>query len=64
MTSLYSSVSAATSTWGGPILISAQAMGSTIHSGIETTMPDGPSTLRNLPVARSSTRRTLTFRPT
>lgn len=48
---------------GGPILIPAQAMGSTIQPDTETTTPDGPSTLRNRLIARSSTRRTLTLRP-
>jgi hypothetical protein len=41
----------------------AQITGSTIQPGIDTTMPDGPSTLRKRPVARSSTRRTLIFCP-
>lgn len=43
--------------------LSAQIKGSIIQDGIETTTPDGPSTLRNWPVARCSTRRTLTFKP-
>lgn len=41
----------------------AQMTGSTIQPGIETTMRDGPSTLRKRPIARSSTRRTRIFCP-
>lgn len=47
VTSLFRSDSAARSTCGGPIIMAAHETGSTIQPGIETTMPDGPSTLKN-----------------
>ena len=46
-TSLLISASAARSTCGLPVFIPVQTWTSTIQPGIETTTPDGPSTLTN-----------------
>lgn len=60
--SRFNSMSAARSTCGAPIVIPAQTTGSVIQLAIDMTMPVGPCTLRNWPVARCSTRRTKTLR--
>ena len=56
-------MSAARPTRGGPTVIAAQVAGSSIQPAIDTTMPAGPCTFKNCPVARCSTRRTRTFSP-
>jgi len=58
-----SSTSVEKSTRGAPMVIPAQIAGSNIQLAIETTVPAGPSTLRNWPVARCSTRRISTLQP-
>ncbi|AGS24514.1 hypothetical protein REMIM1_PC00168 (plasmid) [Rhizobium etli bv. mimosae str. Mim1] len=63
MTSLFRSDNAKRSTRGAPSVIPAQTTGSSIQAAIETTRSDEPCTLKNWPVARCSTRRTLTLRP-
>jgi hypothetical protein len=59
----FNSTSAANSTHGAPMVIAEQIAGSNIQPAIEITVPAGPSTLRNWPLARCSTRRTETLKP-
>jgi hypothetical protein len=54
-----SSMSAARSTRGTPIVISAQITGSSIQPAINTTMPEGPCTLRNSPSMLHATHQNL-----
>ncbi len=61
LNSRFNSMSAASSTRGRPVAMAAQTIGSSIHPAIETTKPVGPRTFKNWPVARCSTRRTLTL---
>jgi hypothetical protein len=63
ISSLFNSVSAATSTRGGPIANTAHAAGSSIQAAIVTTTPAGSCTLTYRPSARSWICRIRTFRP-
>jgi len=63
VTSLFSSISAARSTRAAPMVMPPHTKGSIIHPEIEITIPVGPKTFKNRPVARSSTRRMETLWP-